>query len=74
MGGITSNSIPGSFPSASSSSAQTTPAATVQTPTIAVDASSPTTSIQVRLADGTRLVLKFNQSHTLDDLYQVVKS
>lgn len=33
-----------------------------------VDAAQPTTSIQLRMADGSRQVLKLNQSHTVADL------
>lgn len=33
-----------------------------------VDASQPTTSIQIRLADGSRLSGRFNLSHTIDDI------
>lgn len=33
-----------------------------------VDASAPVTTLQLRLADGTRLVQKFNQTHTVGDV------
>lgn len=33
-----------------------------------VDASQPTTSIQIRLADGSRLSGRFNLTHTINDL------
>jgi len=32
-----------------------------------VDESQPVTSLQLRLADGTRLVARFNHSHTVAD-------
>ncbi|KAJ8749168.1 hypothetical protein K2173_018639 [Erythroxylum novogranatense] len=35
---------------------------------LVVDSSSPTTSIQLRLADGTRMVSRFNLNHTIRDL------
>ncbi|KAI9173337.1 protein phosphatase regulator [Blastocladiella emersonii ATCC 22665] len=38
-----------------------------------VDPTKPITSIQLRLADGTRLVSKFNATHTLADLRQVAR-
>lgn len=36
---------------------------------LVVDASAPTTTLQVRLADGSRKVVKANQSHTVLQLY-----
>ncbi|WCJ37510.1 plant UBX domain containing protein 4 [Euphorbia peplus] len=35
---------------------------------LVVDSSSPTTSLQLRLADGTRMVSRFNLHHTIRDL------
>eukprot|EP01112_Ceratiomyxa_fruticulosa_P010270 TRINITY_DN2708_c0_g1_i1.p1 TRINITY_DN2708_c0_g1~~TRINITY_DN2708_c0_g1_i1.p1 ORF type:complete len:397 (-),score=120.88 TRINITY_DN2708_c0_g1_i1:154-1344(-) len=35
---------------------------------LAIDESKPTTSIQIRLADGTRMVSKFNHNHTIQDI------
>lgn len=35
---------------------------------LAVDANQPTTMIQVRLADSSRLSARFNHSHTVADL------
>jgi hypothetical protein len=37
-----------------------------------VDESQPTTSIQLRLGDGTRLVAKFNHTHTVGDIRRFV--
>lgn len=37
-------------------------------PGFRVDESLPTTSIQIRLSDGTRLVARFNTSNTISDL------
>lgn len=37
-------------------------------PTPQVDDSQPTTSLQIRLADGTRLQCRFNLYHTIDDI------
>ncbi|KAJ3096441.1 hypothetical protein HDU97_005900 [Phlyctochytrium planicorne] len=76
LGGVTSSgagsssaTMPGAFPS--SSAAQ--PAAPAF-PAIAVDPSAPSTSIQVRLASGARLVVKLNQHHTVQDLYNSIVS
>lgn len=41
---------------------------------LAVDPSKPTTSIQIRLHDGTRLVARFNQDHTVQDLRRFVEA
>jgi UBX domain-containing protein 1 len=57
------SSIPGAFPSSSS---------VPPTPQIQLDSTQPVTSIQVRLGDGTRLVVKFNHTHTIGDLRQFV--
>ncbi|KAJ3372361.1 hypothetical protein HDU91_003789 [Kappamyces sp. JEL0680] len=65
--GESASPMPGSFPAAAApSSAPATAAA------VTVDASQPVTSIQVRLGDGTRLVAKFNHSHTVGDLRRFV--
>ncbi|KAJ3156583.1 hypothetical protein HDU89_004365 [Geranomyces variabilis] len=64
-----SATIPGAFPS-SQSAAPTAPAA-VAAP-INVDESQPNTSIQVRLADGSRLVIKVNHSHTVGDIRRYI--
>ncbi|XP_045175339.2 NSFL1 cofactor p47-like [Mercenaria mercenaria] len=42
--------------------------------TVKVDESQPFTTIQIRLADGTRLVSKFNNSHTVGDIRQHITS
>lgn len=39
---------------------------------IVVDASAPTTSVQIRLADGSRLVAALNHSHTVGDLRRYI--
>ncbi|KNE71266.1 hypothetical protein AMAG_15509 [Allomyces macrogynus ATCC 38327] len=78
--------IPGDFASSSSatlpptasasSSSRSVPPPTATGPLTAefeVDATQPTTSVQVRLADGTRLVGKFNHTHTVGDLRQFVR-
>ncbi|KAJ6629896.1 hypothetical protein B0H10DRAFT_1985755 [Mycena sp. CBHHK59/15] len=42
--------------------------------TVKVDETQPTTSVQVRLADGTRLVARLNMTHTVGDLRAFVDS
>ncbi|XP_055624536.1 NSFL1 cofactor p47 [Toxorhynchites rutilus septentrionalis] len=39
---------------------------------LAVDESQPTTTLQIRLADGSRLSARFNQNHTVDNIRQYV--
>jgi UBX domain-containing protein 1 len=45
---------------------------TVDTPKPPLDPSQPQTTLQLRLADGTRLVTQFNLSATMNDLYAFV--
>lgn len=39
-----------------------------------VDSSAPTTTLQIRLADGTRLATQFNLSHTVGDVQEYVRT
>lgn len=39
---------------------------------VAVDPSLPTTSIQIRLSDGSRLLGQFNHSHTIADVRRFI--
>ncbi|KAL3754440.1 hypothetical protein ACJRO7_001642 [Eucalyptus globulus] len=63
--GSTSSSPAASEPAAAASSLNTSPAPFMG---LVVDDSSPSTSIQLRLADGTRMVSRFNYSHTIQDI------
>ncbi|KAI9260925.1 hypothetical protein EDC94DRAFT_610285 [Helicostylum pulchrum] len=58
---------PGAFPSAAAVTTTTTAAPTV-------DESQPTTNIQIRLADGSRLIAKLNHTHTIGDIRQFIES
>ncbi|RAR03662.1 SEP-domain-containing protein [Stemphylium lycopersici] len=58
-------------PVASSSTAASASAASAQ-PTVDVDSSAPTLTLQVRLGDGTRLTSRFNHTHTIGDVYDFV--
>ncbi|KAL8985657.1 MAG: hypothetical protein Q9205_000671 [Flavoplaca limonia] len=67
---ITSSSATTSLPSMSTAnmtSSQPPPAANI-------DDSAPTLSIQIRLGDGTRLVSRFNTTHTIGDVYDFVRA
>ncbi|KAJ9170040.1 hypothetical protein P3X46_018176 [Hevea brasiliensis] len=63
-------------PAASNPSSSTTLSKTVPSPAIGltVDSSAPTTSIQLRLADGTRMVARFNLHHTIRDIRDFIEA
>ena len=42
--------------------------AELQAPSVPINPEEPTTTLQIRLADGKRLVSKFNHSHTVNDV------
>ena len=67
----------GASSSASSSSSSVKPTTTSSQSKppakLEVDATKPTTSLQIRMADGTRLVGKFNTTHTVGDLRQFIR-
>ncbi|KAJ7675594.1 SEP domain-containing protein, partial [Mycena polygramma] len=44
------------------------------TPRFEVDSTQPTTSVQVRLADGTRIVCRMNLTHTAQDLRNFINA
>lgn len=50
------------------------PSLTQSAPTIEIVESEPTISLQIRLGDGTRLVSRFNTTHTIGDVYSFVSS
>jgi len=70
--------MPGSFPgvpvpTATSSSSRPTPIVAAA-PSFEVNMDEPNTSIQVRLADGTRLVCRMNHSHTVGDIRNFINA
>ncbi|KIJ27410.1 hypothetical protein M422DRAFT_784894 [Sphaerobolus stellatus SS14] len=74
-GGSSSSStqaIPGAFPTPSS--ADTAPARSAINTHFEVDQSLPTTSVTVRLADGTRLVARMNLRHTVRDIRNFINA
>lgn len=58
-----------SEPSAGATSLTTAPLSSLGP---VVDSSSPTTSVQLRLADGTRMVSRFNLNHTIRDIHAFI--
>ncbi|KAI9594076.1 hypothetical protein BDF19DRAFT_414791 [Syncephalis fuscata] len=58
-----------------SSSSSSTPASTLPPQNmVGVDESEPVTTLQIRLADGTRLVSKFNHTHTIGDIRRFINA
>ncbi|KAJ1989646.1 protein phosphatase regulator [Coemansia spiralis] len=77
LGGITSSSSSGGVASSSSQQGQQQEQEAQTGPggkQISLDPSQPTVQVQIRLADGTRLVAKVNPSHTIGDLRDYVIS
>jgi UBX domain-containing protein 1 len=84
-----STAMPGSFPSgarcpvvhggsapasSSSTTARSEPNVASFGTRFEVDQSQPTTSVQVRLADGTRMVCRMNLTHTVQDLRNFINA
>ncbi|GAB4859417.1 Plant UBX domain-containing protein 4 [Ancistrocladus abbreviatus] len=65
LGGSSSSAPPASEPSAVATSLNSIPTPTTG---LIVDENQPSTSIQLRLADGTRMVSRFNYHHTIRDI------
>ncbi|KAI0919984.1 hypothetical protein AcV5_001914 [Taiwanofungus camphoratus] len=75
-GGSTSEGMPGSFPGSSavpSASAPTRAPENINT-RFEVDQTLPTTSVQIRLADGTRMVCRMNLTHTVHDIRNFINA
>ncbi|KAF8905414.1 hypothetical protein CPB85DRAFT_1315495 [Mucidula mucida] len=68
-----SSSMPGGFSAPSSAPAASSPAAPGGTK-FEVDQTLPTTSIQIRLADGTRMVCRMNLTHTVLDIRNFINA
>ncbi|KAH8105335.1 ubiquitin-related domain-containing protein [Cristinia sonorae] len=71
----TTESMPGTFPAVGTSTS-TVPqreAESIST-RFEVDQTQPTTSIQVRLADGTRMVCRMNLTHTVQDIRNFINA
>jgi UBX domain-containing protein 1 len=68
--------VPGesSVANASSSMTSSNASSTNTSSSMTVDVSLPTTSIQIRMADGTRLVVKCNHVHSLRDIVGFIKN
>lgn len=73
-GEASSSAAPTPAPAPAAASSSSASAGTDAAATINVDASAPTTNLQIRLGDGTRLVSRFNHTHTVQDVYNFVNS
>ncbi|KAI0631778.1 hypothetical protein C8Q77DRAFT_1159522 [Trametes polyzona] len=71
-----SAAMPGGFPtgSAGGSSLPTQRAAESISTRFEVDQTKPTTSVQIRLADGTRMVARVNLTHTVGDIRNFINA
>ncbi|TCD71049.1 hypothetical protein EIP91_000141 [Steccherinum ochraceum] len=71
--------MPGSFPAGASSSGGAGSSGAERTPEsistrFEVDQTQPATSVQVRLADGTRMVCRMNLTHTVQDIRNFINA
>lgn len=72
VGAAVPQTVPGAFPESSSTG---TPRSGASGPgRFEVDFNEPTTSVQVRLADGTRLVARMNLTHTVGDIRNFINA
>ncbi|XP_011013742.1 PREDICTED: UBA and UBX domain-containing protein At4g15410-like [Populus euphratica] len=74
VGRALGSSSDATVPAASEPTVASLKAAPVPTPGLVLDSSSPTTSIQLRLADGTRMVSRFNLNHTIRDIRAFIEA
>ncbi|PSN75412.1 SEP-domain-containing protein [Corynespora cassiicola Philippines] len=77
--GASSTPPPPAAPAAAAAAAaapsSTTPASgSGQQPSVTIDSSVPTVTLQIRLGDGTRLSSRFNTTHTVGDVYGFVNA
>ena len=64
----------GPEPEAPASGANASTASNTTPNAVTMDESEPTLSMQIRLGDGTRLVSRFNTTHTIGDVYDFVNA
>lgn len=61
-------------PTATTTTSIAATSTTTAPPSVQVNESEPTISLQIRLGDGTRLVSRFNITHTIGDVYSFVNA
>ncbi|KZW03206.1 SEP-domain-containing protein [Exidia glandulosa HHB12029] len=70
-----STDMPGTFPGTDSSAGASSAHQQAAVPsTFELDTNAPTTSVQIRLADGSRLVARMNLTHTVRDLRNYINA
>jgi len=71
-----STEMPGSFPTSSATPSTSTPERSAESISarFEVDQTLPTTSVQIRLADGTRLLCRMNLTHTVGDIRNFINA
>ena len=77
VAGESSTSVPGDFTGAEQRSADEPPPQRTSDSISArfeVDASKPTTNVQIRLADGYRMVARMNLTHTVGDIRNYINA
>ncbi|KAI0791273.1 ubiquitin-related domain-containing protein [Abortiporus biennis] len=76
VGAAGSSDMPGGFPNTSSRTAPRDPIRDVESigTRFEVDQTQPTTSVQIRLADGTRMVCRMNLTHTVQDIRNFINA
>jgi UBX domain-containing protein 1 len=74
LGSPTPGASSASAPIAAATSSTTSASASTGSaaPSVEVDSSVPTVTLQIRLGDGTRLQSRFNTTHTVGDVYDFV--
>jgi len=76
--GAVAVAMPGSFPSDAASNARATMSGGAERQSIntlfEVDQTLPTTSVQIRLADGTRIVCRMNLTHKVQDIRNFINA
>ena len=70
--GASTAAAPPAAASSSSSTAAPASASSSAKPSVDVDNSVPTVTLQIRLGDGTRMQSRFNTTHTIGDVYSFV--
>lgn len=70
--GASTAAAPPAAASSSSSTAAPASASSSAKPSVDVDDSVPTVTLQIRLGDGTRMQSRFNTTHTIGDVYSFV--
>lgn len=69
-GFTTSSPPPPTLPVSTSSATTSSPASSA--PAFGANSNEPLTTVQIRLADGTRLVAKFNPTQTVEDIHRFI--